>query len=337
MEVSDVHVGKQLQCNFSVQGVAPNPPLCFGFGPTAIPGTGFFNGALLVGNPLNFPVPNLPEASLMVGRPEPKSNPLAAVAPSIFKVSNKGSLRPPTPIDVMLGDTGPGIVGITINSLSISIFNAANISIISPYTTGVGILNWIGAKTLTGVVAETGAEARAGAEAVSAATVDNGVKTINGALYVASQLYVPQIIGADISLCSGKKDFDIPHPTKDGWRLRHVCIEGPTADVYVRGKLENSNIINLPEYWRGLVDPESITINITPIGSYQELFVEKIEWGSKVIIKNNAGSSIKCHYTVSAERIDVEKNIPEYEGTYDDYPGDNSQYLNPVRFIPIES
>ena len=89
MEVSDIHVGKQLQCNFSVQGVTPNPPLCFGFGPTAIPGTGFFNGGLLVGNPLNFPIPNLPEASLMVGRPEPKSNPLAAVSPSIFKVSNK--------------------------------------------------------------------------------------------------------------------------------------------------------------------------------------------------------------------------------------------------------
>jgi hypothetical protein len=248
--------------------------------------------------------------------------------PSIFKVSTRG--LPPTPIDVMLGDP-TGHVGITINSLLISIFNDTNISIISPFTTGVGVLNWVGAKTLTGVVAETGAEARAGAEAVSAATVDNGFKTIHGPLSVSGSVAAVKYFG-DISACSGKKDFDIPHPTKEGWRLRHVCIEGPTADVYVRGKLIDSNIIQLPEYWRNLVDPDSITINITPFGSYQELFVEKIEWGSKIIIKNNAGSSINCYYTVSGERIDVEKNIPEYEGTYEDYPGNNSEYMNGMRF-----
>ena len=85
MEVSDVHVGKQLQCNFSVQGATPNPPLCFGFGAGAVPGTGFFNGGLLVGNPLNFPIPFVPEATCMIGRAEAISNPLAAKAPSIFK------------------------------------------------------------------------------------------------------------------------------------------------------------------------------------------------------------------------------------------------------------
>lgn len=322
MKVPDLFVGRRLF-------VGCGNPVGLGIGPTEIRGSSYIEGPLMVGNPLTYPIA---EANLMVARciniealPPP---------PSIFKVSTRG--MPPTPIDVMLGDPS-GHVGISVNSTIISIFNDTNISIISPFVTGVGILNWVGAKTLTGVVAETGAEARIGKEAVSAATVDNGVKTINGALYVASQLYVPQIIGADISLCSGKKDFDIPHPTKDGWRLRHVCIEGPTADVYVRGKLKDSNVIELPDYWRGLVDPETITINITPIGYYQELFVEKIEWGKKVIIKNNSGSSINCYYTISGERIDVEKNIPEYEGTYDDYPGDNGEYMNAVRFLPMET
>lgn len=127
---------------------------------------------------------------------------------------------------------------------------------------------------------------------------------------------------------AGKKKFDIPHPTKDGWRLRHICIEGPTADVYVRGKLKDSNVIELPEYWRKLVDPETITVNLTPIGAYQELYVDKIEWGTRITIKTNSGSSINCYYTVYGERADTDKNIPEYEGTYDDYPGDNSQYTS---------
>jgi len=132
--------------------------------------------------------------------------------------------------------------------------------------------------------------------------------------------------GFNISACTGKKDFDIPHPTKDGWRLRHVCIEGPTADVFVKGVLNSSNIIELPDYWRGLVDYDSITVNLTPIKVYQELFVEKIE-NNRVIVKNNSGGMIKCSYLICAERKDVEKNIPEYEGQYKDYPGDNSQYL----------
>ena len=125
-----------------------------------------------------------------------------------------------------------------------------------------------------------------------------------------------------------KKPFDIPHPTKEGWRLRHVCIEGPTADVYVRGRLNNSNVIELPEYWRKLVDPETITVNLTPVGTHQELYVDKIEWGTRILIKNNCGSGVNCYYTVYGERIDTDKNIPEYEGTYNDYPGDNGQYTS---------
>jgi len=123
-----------------------------------------------------------------------------------------------------------------------------------------------------------------------------------------------------VNYWDSKKPFDIPHPIKNGWRLRHVCIEGPTADVYVRGKLKGSNVIELPEYWKNLVDPETITVNLTPIAAHQELYVDKI--------KNNSGSTINCYYTVYGERADTGKNIPEYEGTYDDYPGDNREYAS---------
>jgi hypothetical protein len=322
MKVPDLFVGKRL-----FVGCANPPAIALGIGPSEIRGSAYLEGPVMVGTPLSYSTgPNVTEANLMVAR----CGNLEALPPppSIFKVSTRG--LPPTPIDIMLGDP-TGHVGIAVNSLVISIFNDTNISIISPFTTGVGVLNWVGAKTLTGVVAENGAEARAGAEVVSAATVDNGSKNIHGALTVvgsvsaAGQVSAPSFLG-DISKCSGKKNFDIPHPTKDGWRLRHVCIEGPTADVYVKGKLNDSNAIQLPEYWKKLVDPESITVNLTPIGNYQELFVEKIEWGTKIIIKNNSGSSVNCYYTVYGERIDTDKNIAEYEGTYDDYPGDNSQY-----------
>ena len=42
---------------------------------------------------------------------------------------------------------------------------------------------------------------------------------------------------------SAKKNFDIPHPTKEGWRLRHTCPEGPSNDVYFRGRIKNKTKI----------------------------------------------------------------------------------------------
>ncbi len=55
--------------------------------------------------------------------------------------------------------------------------------------------------------------------------------------------------------------------------------------------------------------------------------MEDIQWGRKIIVKNNSASVINCHYVVYGERKDVEKNITEYFGSSPkDYPGDNSEY-----------
>lgn len=124
-----------------------------------------------------------------------------------------------------------------------------------------------------------------------------------------------------------KKSFDIQHPTKQDYRLRYITLEGPDAEVYIRGKLKNENIIKLPDYWTGLVDPETIGVNLTPVGSWQELYVDKIEWGTNIIVKNNSGAQINCDYVVFGIRKDTPRNIPEYPGlTPDDYPGDNREY-----------
>ena len=160
-KVGNLFVGNQLFCGVAEHLGAPLPPVGLGVGPTKIRGAGFIAGPLLVGSPFTFTKgPNVNEANLMVarcGNPEALPPP-----PSIFKVSSLGF--PPTPIDIMLGAPEGGHVGITINSLSINIFNDTNISIISPFTTGVGILNWVGAKTFAGVKQQTGVELRAGVQ-----------------------------------------------------------------------------------------------------------------------------------------------------------------------------
>ena len=137
-----------------------------------------------------------------------------------------------------------------------------------------------------------------------------------------------EVTAGGVTLTS-RKDFDIPHPTKENHRLRHVCLEGPESAVYVRGRLTNNNVIELPDYWRGLVDPESITVSLTQIGSSQDLIVERIEWGSRVVVRSGTASNIDCYYLIHGERKDGEKLIVEYEGDkISDYPGDNRLYTH---------
>ena len=126
---------------------------------------------------------------------------------------------------------------------------------------------------------------------------------------------------------SNKKNlpFDMPHPNKEGWRLRHVCIEGPEIAVYFRGRVTNKKYIDLPLYWKGLVDWTSITVNLTPIGSHQDVIVKRWD-DEKIYLQSNGGMPIDCFYHVTGRRVDDDL-IVEYEGeSHEDYPGGNEGY-----------
>jgi len=118
------------------------------------------------------------------------------------------------------------------------------------------------------------------------------------------------------------KPFDIPHPSKEGYRLRHVSLEGPEIGVYFRGKLDGEHIIKLPDYWKDLIHESTITVQLT---AYKQpdstLYIKDIN-SEKIIIGSEKLTEIYCHYTVYAERKDMEKLIVEYEGaSLKDYPG----------------
>ena len=306
------YVGKQLYVGSSFPD--PKGPTAIGVGPAAISGSAYIAGPAIVGNSLSFLGP---EATLMVSR---CLNPHAlALVPSIFKVTSR--FMPPTPIDVVLGDM-EGPVGIMIHSLSFTQLNDTFMTITTPILNinaneiHIGTKAETGAEVKTGVRAEIGARTNAGVEVVNAASVDNGVKRVNGVLSA------PIFVGH----CVHHKKFDIHHPNKKGWRLSHVCVEGPTADVYIRGKLYGSHIIDIPKYWQGLVDYDTITVNLTPLGRNDTSLHVKEITDEKIIISSDYLTHVKCFYQVYAERIDCEKNIPEYEGESPaDYPGDLSQ------------
>jgi hypothetical protein len=168
-------------------------------------------------------------------------------------------------------------------------------------------------------------------------TKQTGNTVQTGTIKASGSITASNFVGS-VSTASGKssgaKAFDIPHPSKEGHRLRHICLEGPETAVYHRGRLKESNVINLPEYWKDLVHEDSITVQLQPIGSNQNLVIQEFSNEFIVIAEDSTNtdlitdlSTIDCFYHVYGERKDVERLIVEYQGTNtDDYPGDNSIY-----------
>ena len=156
-----------------------------------------------------------------------------------------------------------------------------------------------------------------------------GQKATN-AVYIQGDLYVSgKIDGGNKGRLASRfgtadslppKSFDIKHPTKgEGWRLRHVSLEGPESAVFYRGRLTGKNIIELPYYWKDLVHEDSITVSIQPIGSTQKIIVMEFN-NEKVVLSGNTD----CFFHVYGERKDVNPLLTEYEGNNRyDYPDPN--------------
>ena len=101
MEVSDIHIGKQLQVNFSPQGSVPVP--CAASFDMQVLLPFLVQDFLMVVYWLSPIIQPLHTVVLQVSRPDPISNPLVFKAPSIVHIRG---LPPPasTPIDVVIGD-----------------------------------------------------------------------------------------------------------------------------------------------------------------------------------------------------------------------------------------
>ena len=116
------------------------------------------------------------------------------------------------------------------------------------------------------------------------------------------------------SIVATTKLFDISHPNKEGYRLAHSCLEGPEHSVYFRGKVRNRSVIQLPKYWKGLVDYTTITVSLTPIGAHQNVIVKRVD-EDKIYLQAQGGMPINCYFHVFGTREDVERLEVEYEGT----------------------
>jgi len=131
--------------------------------------------------------------------------------------------------------------------------------------------------------------------------------TLSGATFTGNISGTNMVLTGTLEAAT--KSFLIDHPTKADMKLRYACLEGPENGVYYRGKTESS-IIELPDYWVGLIDENSISINLTPIGHIQNsLRVNNIE-NNKIELASN--DPIKAFFIVYATRKDVPNLLVEF-------------------------
>lgn len=112
------------------------------------------------------------------------------------------------------------------------------------------------------------------------------------------------------TLTAEAKSFLIPHPDpkKQGWDLQHGNLEGGEHAVYIRGRLQGTNKIYLPTYWKFLVHLSSITVQLTSIEKDNVYFVENVNL-ENICIAKSVGEldTYDCYFLIHAERRDIGK------------------------------
>ena len=192
--------------------------------------------------------------------------------------------------------------GLTVNGVTVLSGNSsASILTVTGQTgTFMEVIDDSGSDLLWGISGDTGAVFDVKTDSINAYVDFNhtGNTTTSGNTIISG------------SLSATTKSFDIAHPTREGYRITYGCLEGPEHAVYHRGRT-NSNIIELPEYWSGLVDVNTTTVQLTPNGEYTPHWVEKIE-NNQIYIKSESGK-IDCFFLVHGERRDVPKILVVYK------------------------
>ncbi|HEV8354966.1 MAG TPA: hypothetical protein VGR24_12350, partial [bacterium] len=103
---------------------------------------------------------------------------------------------------------------------------------------------------------------------------------------------------------SGTKGFVQPHPTQPGKEIVYVALEGPEAGTYIRGTgrlIHGQAVINLPEHFALVSEDQGLTVQLTPLGTWLQLYVHQ-QSPRRIVVREAQGKSGTFHYLVQGIR-----------------------------------
>ena len=88
--------------------------------------------------------------------------------------------------------------------------------------------------------------------------------------------------------------------------------------VRAKGRLSADGVIEFPTAWANKIKTNTISIILTRYKTYQQLYVETIQYGRKAIVRNALGGTIQGWYFLIANLNDgkeIETKMGNYSNT----------------------
>ncbi|ADE36918.1 hypothetical protein [Methanohalophilus mahii] len=135
----------------------------------------------------------------------------------------------------------------------------------------------------------------------------------NGDVFTNGRIAASSISSRGGISARGSKSFVMDHPQNESKEIVYTSLEGDEAGVYTRGtaQLEDGSAsIQLPEHFGLVASDEGLTVQVTPLGNCNGLYVAH-KSNQKIVVEElmNGKSDVQFDYYVHGIRIGYE----EYE------------------------
>jgi hypothetical protein len=104
---------------------------------------------------------------------------------------------------------------------------------------------------------------------------------------------------------TGVKNFAVVDPMNASQALYYTALEGPEAGTYFRGTAKTVNgeaVITLPGYFSSLTEKERMTVQLTPVGAWGQIFVAEKTPEKLVIRVAKGGEDLEFDFLVQGVR-----------------------------------
>ncbi len=114
-------------------------------------------------------------------------------------------------------------------------------------------------------------------------------------------------VTGDFTVSGGTKNFAVVNPSDPAKAIYYAALEGPEAGTYFRGTaktVDGNAVIKLPEYFSSITEKERMTVQLTPVGGWGQLYVAESS-PEQVIVKlaPGSGDDLEFHYLVQGVRL----------------------------------
>jgi hypothetical protein len=102
----------------------------------------------------------------------------------------------------------------------------------------------------------------------------------------------------------GTKSFVTADPTDPTKEIYYAALEGPEAGTYFRGSAELVNgdvTIELPQHFTSVTAAEGLTVQLTPVGKWLQLFVKE-KSNQRIVVGEATGQSGSFDFIINGVR-----------------------------------